>query len=334
MSPRTPRSATTRRRRFPLVVAASIAGAAILAGVSSVAIANVPNEHDVLATIDGAAVTRAELEFHEQRVRRAIDHQGDGADALRDAALDELRADRALLALAREHDLTDLDSFADLQSAREATNARRAEQVANGEVVYGLTDFSLAEFHSRTMSEVRTALIDTMSKEPDGGLAVTDAEVEAYLGEHADEWAAGATTFHATRLVIPEAAGLDATAVAALSASPAGLDGVPAAVPGASVSRVVIDAEGRVSDEPASGAEPTALSPDAIAQVRTLAPGQATDPQTHRGGWAVYRLDEASVDEAAALATYSSRIRAVLVEARFDELLAERVADQTVDVTP
>lgn len=339
--PRTPHGTAAPRRRLRVVLAASIASAALIAGVSTVAIALTPNDAEIVATINGAEITRAELDFHTQRVRATVDNRADATAvgetardaALRDAAFDEIRADHALLGLAREHGLTDLETFADLRRAREETNDRRADQVANGEVVYGLTEFSLGEFHSRTMSELRTALIDTLSTGAGAPLAVTDAEVEGYLAEHAGEWAAGATTIHATILVVPGSAALDAAAVAALAHAPGGVDAAVAAVPEASVTTVTIDPDGRVAA--ASGdAAPTTLSPDAVAQLRTLAPGGVTDPQTHQGGWAVVRLDEASVDRDAALATYASRIRAVLAEARFDDLLAERIARQATEREP
>ncbi|MDF2989857.1 MAG: hypothetical protein K0S37_371 [Microbacterium sp.] len=335
--PRPHHPAPTRRRRLRVVLAGSVAAAALIAGVSTVAAALAPTGDRVVATIDGADVTRAELEFHMQRVRATVQN-GSGTSgpasrgtavtdaALRDVALGEIERDRALLALAREHGLTDLRSFADLEAAREATNARRADQVANGEIVYGLTSFTLDEFRSRTLTGLRTDLIDALST-ADGGtaeLAVTDDEVDAYFAAHAEEWAAAATTYRSTRLEIPAEAGLDEAQVAELAASAASLEQAAAAVPGASASPVVIDAEGRSGD--------LALSPDVIAQLRELAPGATTTPQTHRGGWAVYRLDEASVDEQAALATYATRIRAVLTEARFDELLDARVAAQRTEL--
>lgn len=335
--PRTPQRITAPRRRLPLVLAASASAVALVVGVSTVAMALASNDDDrVVATIDGADVTRAELLFHMQRVRAGVENsaRSDAAAAdadlrdaaLRDAALDEIEGDRALTALAREHGLAAIDTFADLRRATEATNTTRGEQAAHGEVVYGLTSFSVEEFHSRTMTELRTALIDALSKGADPELAVTDAEVEQYLAEHAREWAAGATTYRATRLELPEQAAFDEQAAAALAHAPGGLEAAASAVPGASVSPVEIDAEGRIGD--------LALSPDALAQLRTLAPGETTTPQTHRGGWAVYRLDETSVDAEAALATYATRIRAVLVEERFEALVAERRAQQTTELSP
>jgi hypothetical protein len=360
--PQPHRSAAPKRRRLRAVLAGSIAAAALIAGISTVAVAVAPDDDQVVATIDGADVTRGELLFHARLVRAAVDNAAiddatdlnsadqrtadDRAAALREAALDEIRHDRALLALGRERGLTDLESFADLEAAAESTNATRARQVAEGELVYGLTEFTLDEFRSRTMTDLRTRLTAALTSGQAPELVITDAEVETFLAEHADEWAAGASTYRVTRLSIPASAGLDAARVAELAASPGGLEQAAAAVPGASTSPVLIDAEGRIkagagaeadadadADADAETATGPSLSPDAIGQLRSLAPDESTDPQTDRGGWAVYRLDEASVDTAAALATYASRIRAVLVDERVDALLAERVAEQRTEIS-
>jgi hypothetical protein len=333
------RTVAPKHRRARAVIAGSIAAAALIAGVSTVAVALTPGDDQVVATVDGAEVTRAEARFYGGLVRSTIepsaaaDHDSRAA-ALGEAALAELRHDRALLDLGREHGLTEITSFADLEAAADVTNAQRAAQVAEGEVVYGLTEFALDEFRSRTMSDLRTRLIAALREDPAAGPAATDAEVEAYLAEHADEWAAGATTYRVTRLEVPAAAGLDASAVAELSASAGSLEQAAAAVPGASASPIVLDAEGRTVANATDVEGAASLSPDAIAQLRALAPGGLTDPQTDRGGWAVYRLDEAVVDAAAALTTYGSRIRAVLADERFDALLAERIDAQHVELSP
>lgn len=343
--PPRPRRTAAPKRRLRAAIMGSVAAAALIAGVSTVAVALTPNDERAVASIDGAEVTYAELRFYAGLARTRVDRSvgaepETGQAALRDAALEEIRNDRALLALGSEHGLTELDSFAGLQAAADATNAQRAARVAEGEVVYGLTEFALDEFRSRTMSDLRTRLIAALTADPSTGLAVTDAEVEAYLTAHADEWAAGATTYHVTRLAIPATAGLDAPAVARLTASTGSLEQAAAAVPGASTSPIVLDAEGRLATDATDAAGATGaaggapLSPDAVAQLRTLAPGGLTDPQTDRGGWAVYRLDEASVDSAAALTTYATRIRAVLAGERFDALLAERIAAQRIELSP
>lgn len=71
---------------------------------------------------------------------------------------------------------------------------------------------------------------------------------------------------------------------------------------------------------------------DLTAVLSRLAPGQISTPVTDPGRITYYELDGKTVDEGAALAEYSRRIRQSLVQEKFDQFLQRRVDSSDIEV--
>jgi hypothetical protein len=318
-------SRTARPARRPLartlawgVAAAVVVGCVVAALV--VAIAPRP-----VGTIDGVAVNAAELDLQLDLARR----QGASDAEARSTALAAIAHDHALVSLAREAGVTSLASPAQILDARDGANEAKQAMAASGQVVYGKTTYSAAEFYSRTLTDLRTKLVRALSGGSDPRLSVNDAEVSDYLSVHLADWSAGATTFGVTALTVPAAA--DGSAPAALTTAAAqttagprpSLEQVGKVLPGATLAAAVYDP---------AGLEAAGLSPDVKQQLQDAAVGATTQPFPQRGSWVVLRVDRRTVDTAAALAKHGDEIRAKLLDEAADRLIDERRARQTSDL--
>lgn len=116
---------------------------------------------DEVASLDGHPVTRDEVLFHMRRLaptvqnelrntyhlRGAIDWNTKAGDQtalqrLETRALDEIWRDKTTLVLAKEQGLTDSVDYADFVADLATENQDRADAVAAGRTVYGVTRFS------------------------------------------------------------------------------------------------------------------------------------------------------------------------------------------------
>jgi len=323
------------RRALIAVSAVALAGA-LTAGVL------LTRSSDVVATVDGQPVTRPVLAFHMDRLRATVQNEvqvargstgepldwsaevdgASAADLLRERALDAAVADTVLLVVAHEAGLVEEADLGAVLAARDAENARRADAVARGEVVYGPTTLGAQEHYAGVLTELRTRLQERLGAEPGDPLHVTDADVEAAYAAAPQDWAANATTYRLTRLTVPvtDVEAARAGLAADVAALP-DLEAVAAAHPGATLTAETI-----------SGASDlTPPQQETLQRVAGLAVGRTTDPADEGDALVVLRVDDVSVDGEQALATYATRIRAALAAERLDTYLDSRTDDIVVD---
>jgi len=281
---------------------------------------------DEVATVDGHPVTRDELIFHMRRLAPAVRNEmGDSVEAaaligrLRERGLAEAEKDKVLLLLAEEQGLVDSVDYEDFLAEVRAENERRAEAGRRGEVVYGVTEFSPEEYYTKRLTDLTTALKNTMS--------VTDAEVRTEFDTDRASWSANATTYAYSKLVVPVPAGASADFPAGLQSrvvAKGGLAEVAAAEPGA-----------RLTSATYAGGESSGVNAhdqDLMAVLTGLAPGQISAPVRGPDQITYYELDGRKVDADAAFATYAARIRQSLMGEKFDRYVGNRLAGSDIEV--
>lgn len=289
---------------------------------------------DRVATVDGHDVTRAELVFHLKRVEPAVQNElhltgawyRSALDTWKARALAEVERDKTVWILAREQGLVGSVDYDGFLAEMAAENKRRADAVAHGEVVYGVTAFTPDEYYSHRLTELTTALQKRLGGEG-GPLSVTDAEVRAAFAADPAKWSANATTYTYSKLVVPVPAGAPAGFPAGLQrrvTAAKRLAQVASAQQGATLTKATY-----------GGGDPAGLNThdqDLVAVLGTLAPGQISAPVAGTGQITYYELDGRAVDEKAALAAYAGRIRQALVAAKFDQYLQRRVDGSDIKV--
>ncbi|MCT2582085.1 peptidyl-prolyl cis-trans isomerase [Actinophytocola gossypii] len=296
-----------------------------------------------IATVDGHAVTRDELLFHMERlaptVRNELRDAGDTFDwnqragdttalrVLADRALEEIRRDKTLLVLARDQGLVDsVDHTAFLDELADENDAR-AEAVAAGKTVYGVTEFSPEEFYTKRLAELATSLKDRLSANPGDPLHVTDAEVRHEFDTNRADWSANATTYTYSTLVVPVPEGASPDYASALRRRVAAADRLADVAPGEPGARIT---SGTYGGSGSTGRN--AHDQQLTAVLGNLAPGEVSDPVAGADHITYYQLDGKTVDEDAAFAGYAKRIRISLVDEKFSQLLQRRVDDGEFEV--
>lgn len=327
--------------------------AMLLGGVGIIAVAALVatgvalgHRTDQVAAIDGHPVTRDELIFHmrrlapvvrnelrnEYRLPAPIDWTAKAGDktALRrltDRALEEIWRDKATLILAKEQGLVDSVDHADFLAELAEENERRAEAIDNGETIYGLTEFSPEEYYSHRLTELRTSLKKRLSATAGDPLWVSEEEVRRAFDADREAWSANATRYAYSKLVVPVPADAPPDYVTSLHrrvAAAGRLADAAAREPGARLTTATHD--GR------SPTAPNSPDRDLVAVLRTLAPGQISGPVAGTHQITFYQLDGKTVDERAALADYSRRIRQSLIDEKFTQFLQRRVDDSAIEV--
>ena len=299
-----------------------------------------------VASIDGHPVTRDELLFHmrrvaptvqselrnEHRLQGAIDWTtpvGDGPPSTCSPPAHSTRSGgtRPRSSLPRSGGSPSRSTTRTYWSELADENEQRADAVARGEAVYGVTEFSAEEYYSHRLTEVTTVLKERLSADTDGPLRVNDADVRRAFDADRAAWSANATTFSYSKLVVrvPDGASPDYGARLQRRVAAAGTPGRRRS-PGAR----------------RHGSRPARTT--AARQVRTpttrtswpllgnLAPGEISAPVMGTGQITYYELDGRTVDERAAFADYSRRIRQSLVEERFDQYLQRTIASSDIEV--
>ncbi len=328
-------------------LAALFAGVGVAVVVAALAVTGtvLADRGGEVASIDGHPVTRDELLFHMRRVAPTVQNElrngrrlqgaidwttpvGDrtALDLLASRALDQIWRDKATLILAEMRGLSiPIDHEAFLEQLA-AENEHRADAVARGETVYGVTEFSAEEYYSHRLTEVTTVLKERLSAGPDGPLRVNDADVQRAFDADRAAWSANATTFSYSKLVVqvPDGASPDYVARLQRRVAAAGrLADVAARVPGATATTGTYDG---------GSAGANAHGQDLMALLGNLAPGELSAPVMGTGQITYYELERKTVDERAAFADYSRRIRQSLVEERFDQYLQRTIASSDIEV--
>ncbi|MEU1618766.1 peptidyl-prolyl cis-trans isomerase [Streptomyces sp. NPDC005722] len=321
-----------------LAVAALVAGAVTAFGGQ--------DHSDEVASLDGHPVTREELLFHMDRLAPTVQNElrntfsglktsfswnakagnRTALQRLETRALAEIREDKTTLLLAQQEGLVGSVDFADLQAERTAENTSRAEAVAAGRTVYGVTDYSPDEYYGHRLTELATGLKDRLSKSPGDPLHVTDAEVRKAYDDDPDSWNANATTYRYTQLVVqvPGKAGADFDAELAQRVKAAG-----------DLSDVSGVADAQVTTGTYGGDGPTSLNThdqDLRSVLGDLRPGEISEPGKGGGQITYYQLDSKKTDGDKAFSDYASRIRQSLVETKYDRYLQRRADDASLRV--
>ncbi|MCX5395793.1 peptidylprolyl isomerase [Streptomyces sp. NBC_00102] len=336
--------ASRRPKRRTLVVLTGAVLALVVAVVVAVTALG-GGDGDEVATLDGRPVTREELLFHMGRLAPTVQNELTttyhlatpfGWDAktgaktalqrLETRALDEIREDRAVLVLAQERGLVDSVDFADLTAERTAENESRAQAVAAGQTVYGVTDFSPEEYYTHRLTELATSLKDLLSKNAGDPLHVTDAEVRKAFDADPGSWSANATTYAYTQLVVQVPDGAPAGFAADLQRR------VKAAGHLADVTGVT---GAKLTTATYGGTGTTGLSThdqDLVSVLGELDRGQVSAPVKGTGQITYYQLDSVKTDQDKAFTEYSQRIRQSLVEKKYATYLQRRADDASMYV--
>ncbi len=334
------------RRLSRRVVAALIAGGCVVVAALAVTGTVLANPTSEVASLDGHAVTRDELLFHMRRLAPAVQNElrnkhglkggvidwttpvadGTALELLASRALDEIWRDKATLILAEEHGLGVPIDQQDLLAELADENERRTDAIARGETVYGVTEFSAEEYYSHRLTEITTALKETLSADAGDPLWVTDADVRRAFDADRDAWSANATTFRYSKLVVrvPERASSDY--VARLQRRVAAADRL--------ADVAARERTARFTTGTYDGGSAGAIAHDQylMALLGNLPVGEISAPAVGTGQITYYELDGKSVDEGAAFAEYSRRIGQSLVEERFHQYLQQKIAHSDVEV--
>lgn len=326
----------------------AVLGAACLAVVALTVAAVTALGHqrgDEVASLDGHPVTRDELIFHMKRLAPTVQNelrttyhlQGTftwsamtgkrtALQRLEDRAFDEVREDRTTLLLAEEQGLIDSADFADLEAERTKENASRAQDIAAGRTVYGVSQFSPEEYYGHRLTELTTGLKTRLAKTPGDPLHVTDAEVRKAFDADQDAWSANATTYRYSRLVVQVPKNASAAHVSALQRR------VQAA---GRLSAVSGEPDAELTTGTYDGSGSTGLNThdqDLMSVLGELEPGRISPPVTGTGQLTFYQLDSKKTDEDKAFKEYAQRIRQSLVDKKFTAFLQRRADDASLDV--
>ncbi|WP_392673278.1 peptidyl-prolyl cis-trans isomerase [Streptomyces sp. LN785] len=300
---------------------------------------------DDVATLGGRPVTREELLFHMGRLAPTVQNgltttyhlaspfswnakagARTALQRLEASAFDEIREDRATLVLAQQQGLTDSVDYADFTAERTQENESRAQAVAAGQTVYGVTDFSPEEYYTHRLTELATSLKDLLSKKSGDPLHVTDTEIRKEFDADPESWSANATTYAYTQLVVTVPDGAPADFATGLQRR------VKAA---GHLSDVTGEPGAKVTTGTYGGTGTTGLSThdqDLMSVLGDLKPGQISAPVKGTGEITYYQLDTRKTDEDKAFTEYSQRIRQSLVEKKYDTYLQRRVDEASMHV--
>jgi len=326
-----------RRRPATFAAPASV----VVVGVAAGLFVSAQNESQVVGTIDGHPVMRAEVALHMSMLRPAVqnriqvasgqtgswdwEQEIDGTvprHALQDEALEQLTWDKQILLLAKEFGIVNAIDHDALLHALEVENAQRAQAIDAGQVVYGPRSFTLAEFYTSTRTEIETRIKQALSSDPASPLYVAQTDIEAHYDADPEEWSVNVASYDVRRLSVPFETAEQLDELTRELSEAASLDDVASSRADATVTETTLD-----------GAEVTPMRGplrEVLAQLATLSIGERTEPVAAEGRLDVYELMGKEVNRDDALATYSSRIRETIIAERFDELVADRVRQSSV----
>jgi hypothetical protein len=338
------------------VVAALCVGVCVVVGglaVTGIVLARPTSE---VASIDGHTVTRDELLFHVRRLAPTVQNElrnahhlqrgcgaclptkhgaidwstpvddGTALERLISRALEEIWRDKTTLIVAEKHGLSIPIDHEDFLAQVADENERRAAALASGETVYGVAKFSAEEYYSHRLTEVTTVLKDRLSAAADDPLWVDDADVRRAFEADREAWSANATTFRYSKLVVELPAGVSPNAAEDLQrrvTAAERLADVATRRPGATLTTGTYNGD---------SAGMNTHDQDLVAVLGNLVPGEISAPIVGTDQVTYYELDDVAVDEDAALAAYSDRIRQSLVEEKFRQYLQRRVGNSAIEV--
>ena len=292
-----------RSSRVPRVLAIAI-GAAVTVSIVGMGAIAATGESGPGASVDGVRFTEAELSAAMVRAERA---GAPDPDSLR-AAVDVLRDDLALFAVARSVGASDVERPQDITAVLAEANRERAEAAGSGEVLYGPIQYDERSFYGKAITDIRQAVLARLDDGADG-LVVTESDIRARFDAEPSVWSDAATTYAVSE-------------VTGSGAAPADGDWD------------VLRVAGTVQQHTysATDLESGAISPDLAAALASASDGDVLGPMVTSAGWTAFHLDSRTVDLDRAFEHYRSRIRATLVEEHLDALLTYARSAQNVQL--
>ncbi|WP_411344357.1 hypothetical protein ACE3MZ_22805 [Paenibacillus sp. WLX1005] len=339
-------TASRKKGRSGIIVATILSAVLLLTVVLTVRALD--NASSKVAVINGSEVTDQELSFYMRQLRSQVQNewqqrhgqiltaqdwtiQQNGQSPLQllqQRALDEIKRDKALLLTAQKQGLIGGISYADITADMEQENQRRAQDIASGNIVYGLSSFTPESYYSHLLTALRTELKKRLGQQDGDPLYVSDDEVQQYFDQHPEDWTAGVSKYELTRLTVPADQQHKANLQPNLYADMQRLSFVQL-----QQKYGVHDSE-KVTLSPEGSISQASYNNELINQLQTATDTKAPILIETSKGFEVYRLDHTAVDKQAALQTYKVQIAATLQEQRLDAYIQHQQQQLAVTLYP
>lgn len=339
-------TAPRKKGRSGIIVATILSAILLLTVVLMVRALD--NTSSKVAVINGSEVTDQELSFYMRQLRSQVQNewqqrhgqiltaqdwtiQQNGQSPLQllqQRALDEIKQDKALLLTAQKQGLIGGISYADITADMEQENQRRAQDIASGNIVYGLSSFTPESYYSHLLTALRTELKKRLGQQDGDPLYVSDDEVQQYFDQHPEDWTAGVSKYELTRLTVPADQQHKANLQPHLYADMQRLSFVQL-----QQKYGVHDSE-KVTLSPEGSVSQASYNNELINQLQTATDTKAPILIETSKGFEVYRLDHTAVDKQAALQTYKVQIAATLQEQRLDTYIQHQQQQLAVTLYP
>ncbi|WP_411348440.1 hypothetical protein [Paenibacillus sp. WLX2291] len=339
-------TAPRKKGRSGIIVATILSAVLLLTVVLTVRALD--NASSKVAVINGSEVTDQELSFYMRQLRSQVQNewqqrhgqivtaqdwtiQQNGQSPLQllqQRALDEIKRDKALLLTAQKQGLIGGISYADITADMEQENQRRAQDIASGNIVYGLSSFTPESYYSHLLTALRTELKKRLGQQDGDPLYVSDDEVQQYFDQHPEDWTAGVSKYELTRLTVPADQQHKTNLQPHLYADMQRLSFVQL-----QQKYGVHDSE-KVTLSPEGSISQASYNNELINQLQTATDTKAPILIETSKGFEVYRLDHTAVDKQAALQTYKVQIAATLQEQRLDAYIQHQQQQLAVTLYP
>lgn len=133
-------------------------------------------QYDVTSYFSGKNGSNVDGGFWEQEIDGETPYE-----KLAKEALEELKYFHAVYGLAVEKGYVEDDSYAAFLKRWEAENALRKEKIEKGEVVYGLSEYTLELYREYEMDVIQKSYCQDLENE---GMEISDADRAQYYSEH------------------------------------------------------------------------------------------------------------------------------------------------------
>ena len=133
-------------------------------------------KYEVTSYFSGKSGGNVDAGFWEREMEGEVPYE-----KLAEAAIEELKYFHAVYGLAAEKGYIEDESYESFLKRWELENKVRKEKIENGEVVYGLSEYSLDLYREYEMDTIQKSYCENLENE---GMDITDAERAQYYAEH------------------------------------------------------------------------------------------------------------------------------------------------------
>ena len=137
-------------------------------------------KYEVSSYFTGKNSVNVDSEFWERNIDGEIPYE-----KLADEAVEELKYFHAVYGLAEEKGYVEDGSYEAFLARWKAENQYRKEKIERGEVVYGLSEYTLDLYREYEMDTIQKSYCGDVSNE---GMDITDEDREAYYAEHMEAY--------------------------------------------------------------------------------------------------------------------------------------------------